>query len=283
MIRVLIAEDQAMVRGALASLLALEDDIEVVAEVARGDAVLETARARQADVALLDIEMPGGDGISAAAELARELPETRSLILTTFGRPGYLRRAIESGAGGFLLKDAPAEQLADAVREVHAGRRVIDPGLAAEAIADGVSPLTEREHDVLVAATEHATAAEIAARLFLSEGTVRNYLSAAIRKLGARNRAEALRIAEERAGSSERACSGYNAGAALYSASVTWSPQVALVPSSSTSTIARCVMKRSGAAPCQCSSPGAKNTRSPGRMTSIEPPRPCARPTPSVT
>lgn len=160
-----------MVRGALASLLALEGDI----------------------------EMPGQDGISAAAQLARELP--RTLILTTFGRPGYLRRAIEAGAAGFLLKDAPAEQLADAIREVHAGGRVIDPGLAAAAIADGVSPLTAREHEVLVAATEYATAARIAAELHLAEGTVRNYLSAAIRQLGAHSRAEALHIAEEKAGS----------------------------------------------------------------------------------
>ena len=198
MIRVLIAEDQAMVRGALASLLSLEDDIEVVAEVERGDRVLELARSRRPDVALLDIEMPGQDGIRAAADLARELPETRALMLTTFGRPGYLRRALESGAGGFLLKDAPAEQLADAIREVYAGRRVIDPGLAAAAIADGVSPLTERERDVLAAAAEHTTAAEIAAHLYLAEGTVRNYLSAAIRKLDARNRADALRIAEEK-------------------------------------------------------------------------------------
>jgi two-component system response regulator DesR len=197
-IRVLIAEDQALVRGALASLLALEDDIDVVAEVERGDGVLAAARAGRVDVALLDIEMPGMDGIAAAAQLARELPGTRSLIVTTFGRPGYLRRAIESGAGGFLLKDAPAAELAAAIREVHAGRRVIDPGLAAAAIADGVSPLTERERDVLVAARTQATAAEIARRLYLSEGTVRNYLSAAIRKLGARNRAEAIRIADEK-------------------------------------------------------------------------------------
>jgi two-component system response regulator DesR len=197
-IRVLIAEDQAMVRGALASLLALEDDIEVVAEVERGDRVLDAARSGRVDVALLDIEMPGLDGISAAADIARELPETRTLILTTFGRPGYLRRAIESGVGGFMLKAAPAGELADAIRAVNAGGRVIDPELAAAAIADGVSPLTEREHDVLVAATSDASAAEIAARLHLSEGTVRNYLSAAIRKLGARNRAEALRIAEEK-------------------------------------------------------------------------------------
>jgi two-component system response regulator DesR len=169
-----IAEDQAMVRGALANLLELEDDIEVVAEVSRGDAVLEAARSERADLALLDIEIHGQDGISAAAELARELPGTRSLILTN-GRPGYLRRTIESGAGGFLLKDAPAEQL-----------------------ADGVSPLTERERDVLAAATQHATAGEIAAYLYLSEGTVPNYLSSAIRKLGGRNRAEAVRIADDK-------------------------------------------------------------------------------------
>jgi two-component system response regulator DesR len=198
MIRVLIAEDQAMVRGALASLLALEDDIEVVGEAGRGDAAVEQARVLRPDVALLDIDMPGLDGLAAAAALARELPRTRTLILTTFGRPGYLRRAIDGGAAGFLLKDAPAAQLADAVRTVHAGGRVIDPALAAAAIADGVSPLTERERDVLAAARDEATAADIAARLYLSEGTVRNYLSAAIRKLGARNRAEALRIAEEK-------------------------------------------------------------------------------------
>jgi two-component system response regulator DesR len=198
MIRVLIAEDQAMVRGALASLLALEGDIEVVAEVGRGDEAVERARALRPDVALLDIEMPGLDGLAAAAALARELPGTRVLILTTFGRPGYLRRAIDAGAAGFVLKDAPASQLAVAIREVHGGGRVIDAALAAAAIADGVSPLTERERDVLAAARDEATAAEIAARLHLSEGTVRNYLSAAIRKLDARNRAEALRIAEER-------------------------------------------------------------------------------------
>jgi two-component system response regulator DesR len=198
MIRVLIAEDQAMVRGALASLLKLEGDIEVVAEVERGDLVLEAARAAEADVALLDIEMPGLDGIAAAAQLSAELPRTRTLILTTFGRPGYLRRALDNGASGFLLKDAPAEQLGGAIREIHAGRRVIDPGLAAAAIAEGVSPLTEREHDVLAAATTHRTAAEIAASLYLSEGTVRNYLSAAIQKLGAHNRADAVRIAEEK-------------------------------------------------------------------------------------
>ncbi len=198
MIRVLIAEDQGMVRGALASLLALEEDIEVVAEVERGDQVLTAARAHGVDIALLDIEMPGLDGISAAADLTSELPGVKTLILTTFGRPGYLRRAIESGVSGFLLKDAPAEELAAAIREVNAGGRVIDSGLAAAAIADGVSPLTNRERDVLAAAAGHATAAEIAGTLYLSEGTVRNYLSAAIQKLGARNRAEAVAIARDK-------------------------------------------------------------------------------------
>jgi len=197
-IRVVIAEDQAMVRGALASLLALEGDIEVVAEVGRGDEVLAAALAHDPDVALLDIEMPGEDGISAGARLRLNLPRTRTLILTTFGRPGYLRRAIESGASGFVLKDAPAGQLADAVHQLHSGRRAIDPGLAAAAIADGVSPLTERERDVLEAAAEHGTAAEIAGHLFLAEGTVRNYLSVAIRKVGARNRGEAIDIARDK-------------------------------------------------------------------------------------
>jgi two-component system, NarL family, response regulator DesR len=194
-IRVLIAEDQAMVRGALASLLSLEDDIEVVAEVERGDFVLEAARRAAPDVALLDIEMPGRDGIALAGDLARELPATRTLILTTFGRPGYLRRALENGAHGFLLKDAPAGQLADAVRKIAQGERVIDVQLAADAIAEGPSPLTQRELDVLAAATPQATAADVADRLHLSEGTVRNYLSAAIRKTGARNRNDARAIA----------------------------------------------------------------------------------------
>jgi two-component system response regulator DesR len=198
MIRVLIAEDQAMVRGALASLLRLEEDIEVVAEVDRGDRVLAAAGETRPDVALLDIEMPGLDGISAAGELARELPETRSLILTTFGRPGYMRRALAQGASGFLLKDAPASELADAIRVVAAGGRAIDPALAAVAITEGESPLTPREHEVLAAAVSHATAGDIAAVLHLSEGTVRNYLSAAMRKLGARNRREAIERATEK-------------------------------------------------------------------------------------
>jgi two-component system response regulator DesR len=198
MIRVLIAEDQAMVRGALASLIGLEDDIEVVAEVDRGDRVLPAATKYRPDVALLDIEMPGLDGISAAGELARSLPETRSLILTTFGRPGYMRRALAQGASGFLLKDAPANELAAAIRAVAAGRRAIDPTLAAAAITEGESPLTSREHEVLAAAATHDTAAEIAAKLHLSEGTVRNYLSSAIRKLGVRNRREAIEEANRK-------------------------------------------------------------------------------------
>ena len=184
-----------MVRGALASLLSLEDDIDVVAEVERGDFVLEAARRAAPDVALLDIEMPGRDGISLAGDLTRELPATRTLILTTFGRPGYLRRALENGADGFLLKDAPAGQLADAIRKIAQGERVIDVQLAADAIAEGPSPLTQRELDVLAAATPQTTAADVANRLHLSEGTVRNYLSAAIRKTGARNRNDARAIA----------------------------------------------------------------------------------------
>ena len=198
MIRVLIAEDQAMVRGALASLLSLEDDIEVVAQVDRGDAVLDAARNERPDVALLDIEMPGLDGISVAGLLARELPSTRSLILTTFGRPGYLRRALGEGASGFLHKDAPGEELATAIRTVARGGTAVDSTLAAAAITEGDSPLTPREHEVLAASASNDTAADIAAALYLSEGTVRNYLSTAIRKLGARNRREAVEIAEQK-------------------------------------------------------------------------------------
>jgi two-component system, NarL family, response regulator DesR len=197
-ITVLLAEDQAMVRGALAGLLSLEPDIEVVAQVARGDEVLAAARSAHPDVALLDIEMPGVDGITAAGQLARKLPDTRVLILTTFGRPGYLRRAMEQGASGFLLKDSPAEELARAIRRARAGERIVDPGLAAAALSEGPSPLTPREREVLAAAREHATVADVAAALHLSPGTVRNYLSSAIGKVGARNRVEAIRAAEER-------------------------------------------------------------------------------------
>jgi two-component system response regulator DesR len=197
-IRILLADDQALVRSALAALLELEDDFEVVAQVGRGDEVVAAARDRHSDVALLDIEMPGVDGLAAAAALSQEVPTCRVIIVTTFGRPGYLRRAMESGALGFVVKDAPAEQLADAIRRVSRGLRVVDPALAAATLAGGVSPLTGRERDVLVAARDGATVADIAGRLFLSEGTVRNYLSAAIAKTRVRNRVEAVRVADER-------------------------------------------------------------------------------------
>ncbi|ELP69073.1 response regulator receiver domain protein [Streptomyces turgidiscabies Car8] len=199
MIKVLLAEDQSMVREALAALLGLEPDIEVVTQVARGDEVLQAARAHaDLDVALLDIEMPGATGIEAAAQLHREFPSLKLVILTTFGRPGYLRAAMESGADAFLVKDAPAAQLAAAVRKVLAGERVIDPTLAAAALADGANPLTDREREVLRAAADGATNAELATTLHLSQGTVRNYLSTAIQKLTARNRTEAVRIAREK-------------------------------------------------------------------------------------
>ncbi len=197
MIWVLLVEDQAMVRGALAALLRLEGDIVVVAEAARGDAVLPTALKAQPDVALLDIEMPGGDGLSAARALRDQLPSCRVVILTTFGRSGYLRRAMASGAVGFLLKDAPATELAAAIRRVVAGERVVDPDLALAALSAGDNPLTEREREVLAAALDGASIADLAARLTLSEGTVRNHLSAAIQKLGMHNRLEAARLAEQ--------------------------------------------------------------------------------------
>ena len=199
-IRVLLAEDQAMIREALAALLSFEEDMEVVAQVGRGDEVARAAQDTKPDVALLDIEMPGMDGLSAAAELRGACPDIRIIILTTFGRPGYLRRAMESGASGFIVKDSPADKLARTIRDVLAGQRVIDPDLAAAALAEGASPLTPRERDVLAAAAreEGATLAQIAAALYLSEGTVRNYLSSCIQKAGARNRAEAIRIARVR-------------------------------------------------------------------------------------
>ncbi|MEU5048313.1 response regulator transcription factor [Streptomyces sp. NPDC021096] len=197
-IRVLLAEDQSMVREALAALLGLEGDIEVVVQVARGDEVLDAARRTPLDVALLDIEMPGMTGLDAAALLRRELPGLKVVILTTFGRPGYLRRAMESGADAFLVKDAPAARLADALRRVLRGERVIDPTLAAAALAEGANPLTDRERAVLTASADGSTNAELAAALHLSHGTVRNYLSTAIQKTGARNRAEAVRIARDK-------------------------------------------------------------------------------------
>ncbi|MEV0561100.1 response regulator transcription factor [Dactylosporangium sp. NPDC050588] len=196
-IRLLIADDQALVRGALAALLDLEPDLTVVAEVGRGDEVVAAAREHRPDVALLDVEMPGIDGIAAAAALRKAMPGCKVLMVTTFGRPGYLRRAMAAGASGFVVKDTPARQLADAVRRIASGLRVVDPALAAETLASGDSPLTPREADVLRAAREGGTAADVAGQLGLSEGTVRNHLSAAIGKTGARTRAEAVRLAEE--------------------------------------------------------------------------------------
>ena len=198
MIRVLIAEDQAMIRGALAALLSDEPDIEVVAQVERGDQVLVAAVETRPDVALLDIEMPGGDGIAVAADLRRHLPSCRSLILTVFGRPGYMRRAVESGVQGFLLKDAPPDELAVAVRRVAAGEKVFDPKLAISALSDGTSPLTPREQEVLALSADGASVEAVASALHLSSGTVRNHLSIAIQKVNARNRIEAARIAREK-------------------------------------------------------------------------------------
>ncbi|MFI5679512.1 response regulator [Streptomyces cellulosae] len=194
-VRVLLAEDQGMMRGALALLLGMEEDMEVVAQVAAGDAIVDAALTHRPDVALLDIELPGMSGLDAAAELRRQLPRCRVLILTTFGRPGYLRRAMEAGAAGFLVKDGPVEELAAAIRRVLDGETVIDPALAAAALSAGPNPLTARECDALKASADGATVADIAARLHLSESTVRNYLSSAIGKTGTRNRMEAMREA----------------------------------------------------------------------------------------
>ena len=197
MIRLVLADDQQLVRAALAALLELEDDLEVVGQAGQGDELIEVVRHLEPDVALVDIEMPGLDGLSAAAVLHEQVPATRLLVLTTFGRPGYLRRAMEAGALGFVVKDAPADQLVDAVRRVARGERVVDPALAAESLAHGTNPLTGRERDVLAAAGDGATVNEIAAHLFLSEGTVRNYLSSAIAKTGTRNRSQARRVATD--------------------------------------------------------------------------------------
>ena len=198
MIRVLIAEDQAMIRGALAALLSTEPDIEVVAQVDRGDRVVDEALKSKPDVALLDIEMPGKDGIGAASDLRAQLPSCRVLILTVFGRPGYLRKAVDSGVSGFLLKDAPPDELASAIRRTAKGERVIDSQLALAALSEGSSPLTPRERDVLAMSVRGASVEEVARDLHLTNGTVRNHLSIAIQKLNARNRVEAARIAEEK-------------------------------------------------------------------------------------
>ncbi|MFI7133063.1 response regulator [Nonomuraea sp. NPDC050153] len=196
MIRVMLAEDQGMIRGALASLLGLEPDIEVAGEAADGEEALAVAVKVRPDIALLDIEMPGMDGLAACARITQQVPGCRVMILTTFGRPGYLRTAMEAGASAFLVKDSPARELAAAIRRVHAGERVIDPGLAAAALSAGPNPLSARERDVLEAAVDGSTIGDIAGKLHLSEGTVRNYLSSAIQKTHARNRIEAVQRAK---------------------------------------------------------------------------------------
>ncbi|MFE1933198.1 response regulator transcription factor [Streptomyces sp. NPDC059474] len=195
MIRVLLADDQALVLGALAAVLRLEPDIDVVAEVRTGTEVLAAAQRTEPDIALLDVQMPGRDGLAVAADLKRALPGCRTVICTTFSRPGYLARAMSAGAAGFVVKDSPPEQLVDAIRRVHAGLRFVDPALAAEALVGGASPLTGREADVLRATAEGGTVADIARALRLSQGTVRNHLSSAIGKTRARTRAEAARLA----------------------------------------------------------------------------------------
>jgi two-component system response regulator DesR len=197
MIRVVIAEDQAMLLGALSALLEIESDIEVIARARNGDEALDLVRTHRPDVLLTDIEMPGKTGLEVAGVIRQEALPTRVVILTTFARAGYLRRALEAGASGYLLKDSPAEQLANAIRRVHAGGRAVDPELAAEAWGEP-DPLTDRERQVLRRAGEGQATGEIAEALHLSEGTVRTYLSEAISKLGAQNRVEAARIAREK-------------------------------------------------------------------------------------
>jgi two-component system, NarL family, response regulator DesR len=198
MIRVLIAEDQALLREALADILARYEDIQVVARVGRGDEILAAALQTRPDVALLDIEMPGRDGLAAAGELHDRLPGCHVLILTVFGRPGYLRRALDEGAAGFILKDASPSVLVDAIRRTAVGERVIDPQLAVAALDEGENPLTPREREILAMSASGNTAGELARTLHLSEGTVRNHLSLAIQKLHVRTRLEAIRLAQEK-------------------------------------------------------------------------------------
>ena len=196
-VRLLLADDQGLVRGALVALLDLEPDLEVVAQADRGDDVRALVVEHAVDVCLLDIEMPGMDGLAACADVTART-DARVLIVTTFGRPGHLRRALEAGASGFVVKDTPAAQLADAVRRVHAGLRVVDPALATESLLDGASPLTDREAGLLRLALTGATVKAMAAHEHLSEGTVRNHLSAAIGKTGTSTRVEAAQRALER-------------------------------------------------------------------------------------
>ncbi len=197
MIRVLLAEDMHMVRGALVALLNLEQDIEVVAEVCSGDKILPAAAEYLPDVAIIDIDLPAKDGLAAASELYQQLPSVRTLILTSLGRPGTVRRALDAKVNGFLLKDAPADKLANAVRSVAIGRRVIDSELALSAWETEDCPLTPREVEILRLASNGRTVADIAAELFLSPGTVRNYLATVVTKLNARNRVDAIRIATD--------------------------------------------------------------------------------------
>lgn len=197
-IRVLIADDQALVRGAIVTLLALEPDLEVVAETGRGDEVLDLVAAHRVDVALIDVEMPGLDGIEVCRALTKAGHPVRSLVVTTFGRPGFVRRALEAGAAGFVVKDTPASELAEAVRRVHAGERVVDGALAAESLIEGANPLTAREQDVLRAALNGAPIAVVARSVHLSEGTVRNYLSSVMTKTGTSTRVEAASHARDR-------------------------------------------------------------------------------------
>ncbi|WP_181767837.1 response regulator transcription factor [Streptomyces albidus (ex Kaewkla and Franco 2022)] len=196
-IRILLAEDMHMVRGALVALLDLEDDFEVVCELERGDEVLAAAQEKQPDVAIIDIDLPGLDGLTAASLLHEQMPQCRTLILTSLGRPGTLRRALAARVSGYLLKDAPPKELAAAVRRVAAGHRAVDPQLALAAWGGTESPLTERETEVLRLAAEGAEAPEIASLLHLSTGTVRNYLTTIVTKMNARNRVDAIRIARE--------------------------------------------------------------------------------------
>ncbi|MCX4526680.1 response regulator transcription factor [Streptomyces sp. NBC_01551] len=197
-VRVLLADDEHLIRGALAALLALEDDLLVVAEAASGPEALAMARAHLPDVAVLDLEMPGADGVSVATTLRAELPDTKTMIVTSHGRPGHLKRALAAGVRAFAPKTVSAQRLAELIRTVHAGGRYVDPELAADAISAGDSPLTPREAEVLELAGDGAPIAEIAERASLSQGTVRNYLSSAASKLGAENRHTAVRLARQR-------------------------------------------------------------------------------------